>query len=49
MQFCFAGLWDVYFPTIQHAIRRLRYVAEHGAAPDNFSSTLENHGLFGDI
>lgn len=49
MQFCFSGLWDLYFPNIEHAIRRLRYVVAYGSAPESFSFHLENHYLFGDI
>jgi hypothetical protein len=44
MDWCFSGVWDGSYPTMDHAIRRLRYVIKHGRAPNLFNK--HNHDAY---
>lgn len=37
MQWCFSGSWDCWYPTLDHAVARIRYMAKHDAVPEGFA------------
>lgn len=46
MQWCFSGRWDEYYPDLKHAVKRMRYLIEHGKAPEWFHDEIFDAGNF---